>query len=467
MYDNRPRIAVTTNSVVSEVLKKRRRYRMRYIYRPFLVLALITVLIFSVSFFDKGLLGKWGPYLGRVVGDAVAGAATATGILPNNAGLNILIIGNNARDAGNALSLGTAGGQADILIVAHINVKKHQITLISVPRDTLIAMPGWNEPIPKIKCAFYLGLQTNPADGPAMAMKYVSGLTGMPISNYVAIDFHGFEDAVNAVHGIRIDVPARLYDPLHSGANLYPGWQILNGEEALAYVRIRQNEAGNGYRINDFQRQRAELQVLDALKKKVYDSYSNISELSKLIQILNKDVTTNLNMRQIISLADEALSWHVNHVYLGSDKDAMDILGASVSGLNNENYLTGAYYDVLDPAKVHALLKPYGASAPDSVLPALPPADSIPVAVYGPSIVVGQLKDAGFTSIDYRGPSGNVAQDTIIYPPGELYRGLVVGRCCGSGNEVVEPGPPGLQKVLYLVPGNRGMSAGAPFTPQA
>ena len=425
------------------------RFNKRYISRLFLVFVLVVTIAFSIDFFGKDLFGRWGPS----VDDTVSDAATQTGTLPNNNGLNILIIGNNARDATGALSLGSAGGQADILIVAHIDTASHEVTLVSIPRDTLVALPDWNEPIPKIKSAFNLGLQQSPQEGADMAMLYAAGLTGMPINNYVAIDFQGFVDAVNAVGGVSIDVPARLYDPLNSGADLYPGWQVLNGDQALAYVRIRQNQAGNNFRVNDFQRQQAELQVLKALKDKVLKSYSNIFELSQLVQILNKDVSTNLGPGQIISLARESLSWHVNYVYLGSDRDAMDIASAPVTGLNSGGYITGAYYDVLDPEQVYTALKPYGASAPDSVLPALPQAGSVAVEVYGPAAAADELRNAGFTRVDYRGPASNVSQDTVIYPPGQLFRGLAVGRACGAGNELVEPGPAGLNDILYLAAG--------------
>ena len=428
---------------------RRRRYRTRFIYRPLLVLLLVAALTLSVGFWDRGLLADWS--------SSVGDAAAKTGIVPQDNGLNVLIIGNNARDASNPLSLGTAGGQADILIVAHIDSQSHQVTLISIPRDTLVALPGYNEPIPKIKSTFNLGLQSSPSDGPALAMKYVSDMTGMTVNNYVAIDFQGFVDAVNAVHGISIDVPARLYDPLNSGANFYPGPQVLNGEQALAYVRIRQNQAGNDYRINDFQRQQAELQVINALKEKIYHSYSNISELSQLAHIVYNDVSTNLNIGQIISLVQASLSWHVNYVYLGSDNDAMDILSTPVAGLNSENYLTGAWYDVLDPAKVYALLRPYGARMPDTaVLPALPRPDTIPVAVYGSAVVSARLKQAGFAQVDYLGPDSGVSSNTVVYPPGQLYWGLAVARAEGGGDEVVEPGPPDLRQVLYLSPVSGG-----------
>jgi LCP family protein required for cell wall assembly len=430
------------------MIMSRVRYKVRY-GRVALVVVLLSIVAFAIYFYCKGQFAADGK---SQLGNSLANAMTNAGILPSNDGLNILIIGNNARNAKSALSIGTEGGQADILIVAHIDAKKKEINLISIPRDTLIAMPEWNEPIPKIKSTFYLGLQNSSQDGADMAMKYVSGLTGMPIHKYVAVNFQGFVDAVNAVHGITIDVPGRLYDPTHSKADLYPGRQVLNGEQALAYVRIRQNEASDNVRVNDFQRQQAEMQVVQVLKEKIYHSYSDISELRQLLQILNKDVATDLNTSQVVSLANEVLSWKVNQVYLGSDKDAMDITDAPAAGFNSGNYLMGAYYDVLDPEKVYSTLKPYGAVSLSTVMPILPQPAEVPVRLYGPAEVLDRMKQAGFSDIDFRGAAGKaVSQDTITYPPGNLLWGLVVGRFTGSGNEVIQPGPEGLREVIYQV----------------
>lgn len=68
---------------------------------------------------------------------------------------NILLIGNNARNPSNPLAIGQGGGQADIMMIAHIDPQKHQVVLISIPRDLLFAMPQYSVPIPKIKSLFF------------------------------------------------------------------------------------------------------------------------------------------------------------------------------------------------------------------------------------------------------------------------------------------------------------------------
>ena len=112
---------------------------------------------------------------------------------------NILLIGNNARQPQGPLSLGKSGGLADILMVVHIDPKTDKVTLISIPRDLLIAMPGWRVPEPKVKESFFLGLTQSPQRGPQVAMQVASRFTGLPIHAYIATDFNGFVDAVDAV----------------------------------------------------------------------------------------------------------------------------------------------------------------------------------------------------------------------------------------------------------------------------
>ncbi|MBX5437375.1 MAG: LCP family protein [Alicyclobacillaceae bacterium] len=352
--------------------------------------------------------------------------------------VNILLIGNNARGAKDPLSLGTAAGQADILIVAHIDPAKHQVVLISVPRDTLIAMPEWRVPIPKIKTTFTLGLQEAPEKGPALAMQYVSKLTGLPIHDYIVTHFQGFVDAVDAVGGIRVYIPARLYDPYYSGVNLKPGWQTLNGQQALAFIRVRQNQAGNGYRVNDFQRQQAEMQVLQILKRKLLDSATEPAQLVKLVQLWRKDVATNLSTAELAGLGMQCSGAAVKTITLGSDRDSMNLASAPLPGINQENYLTGAYYDVLDPAYIAKVLKPYGSAGSDLGLPPLPKPQDVPVTVYGSAAVADKLRKAGFP-VTYMG-ARPVARDAVYYPSGRMPWGWAVARVLGTSNEWVAPG---------------------------
>lgn len=365
--------------------------------------------------------------------------------------VNILLIANNARDAKGPLSLGTAAGQADIMLLAHIDPAKHDVTFISIPRDTLIAMPDWNVPIPKIKTVFPLGLQLSPQQGPLMEMKAVSQLTGLPIHQYIVTDFQGFADAIDAVGGIWIDVKARLYDPYYSGVNLSPGWQTLNGQQALAFIRVRQNQAGNDYRVDDFQRQRAEIQVLEILKHKLLDSATDPARLNSLTNVWRKDVATNISTPRLLGLATAIAGGRVQNVILGSVRDSMDLASAPLPGVNRENYLTGAYYDVLDPRHIATVLKPYGSTGSSTGLPPIPLPSQVPVTVYGSRNVAQSLTKEGFT-VQYKGSAGYVSRLSVYYPPGQMPWGWTVGRALGEANEWVAPGAAGSSAVIVYAP---------------
>ncbi len=364
---------------------------------------------------------------------------------------NILLIGNNARNPSTPLGLGTAGGQADILMVAHINPAKHQVVLISIPRNVLFAQPQFNNPIPKIKSLFFIGAQMNPNQAAQLSVQAVSQLTGLSINHWIVTDFQGFQDAINAVGGIRINVPGRLYDPANSGANLYPGWQTLNGQQALAYIRIRQNQASSTIRVNDFQRMNAEAQVLQALKAKLLNPGVALSSISGLIGTWKKDIATDMSTSDLIALAADLPHAKVTHITLGNIGDSMQLASAPLSGVNQENYITGAYYDVLNPAHIEQILKPYGASGASTGLPALPAPSTIPVQVYGSSNVVSKLQTAGF-QVTSLGAGNGTYPVQIMYPAGDIAWGWQVARTLATGNGIVEPGSPNPNAVVVYAP---------------
>lgn len=367
------------------------------------------------------------------IGKTISRTVTGT-----NKPINILLIGNNARGASGPLSLGKAAGQADILIVAHIDPDTHKVTLISIPRDTLIAMPEWKEPIPKIKSSFELGLQQSPEDGPKVAMKYVSKLTGLPINHYIVTYFQGFADAIDAVGGIKMNIPERLYDPKHSGADFKPGIQTLNGKQALAFIRIRQNSAGNTYRTDDFQRQNAELQVLNILKNKLLSQGTSLTEIQKLQQTWHRDVATNIPSALLLGLGMEGTGSQLEKITLGSVKDSMDITDTAIQGINKEGYLSGAYYDVVDPAEIAKKLKPYGSSGASTGLPPFPDPGKVTIDVYGSKAVASELQKSGFQTV-WLGPNNSDGQIKISYPDGQMMAGFEVAKVLGTANELVSP----------------------------
>ena len=359
---------------------------------------------------------------------------------------NILLIGNNARNPSGPLGLGTGGGQADIMMLAHIDPQNHTVKLISIPRDMLFAMPQYNITIPKIKSLFYIGAQMNPNQAAQLTVQGVEKFTGMHINYWITTDFQGFSDAINAVGGVRVYIPGRIYDPTHSGANFYPGWQTLNGTQALAYIRVRQNTAGP-VATNDFERDNAQAQVLLALQKKLLNKKSDLTHIGGLIGTWMKDVATNMSYDELLKTAGAIAGAKVSHFNIGNVGDSMDVLSAPATGLNQQNYITGAFYDIIDPAHVTQELKPYGSTGAWTGLP-LPPTSQIPVDVYASQSVVSKLQAAGYSVTVLGGGSGTYPVQ-IDYPPGDLSWGLQVGRTLATGNSVVQPGSSSNAVVVY------------------
>jgi LCP family protein required for cell wall assembly len=367
----------------------------------------------------------------RHPGDPVGVSITSTvaNVLQGDKTENILLIGNNARDA----TTPTAAGEADLIYVVHFDPKKRMITVLSVPRDALVAFPDWNDPIPKIKSALLMG-------GAQLETQTVSKFLGMPIQGYIEADFSGFEAAINAVGGVEIDVPARLYDPTFSHANFYPGKQHMNGTEALAYVRIRQNQAGNGDRTNSFQRSDAGTQVMEALKEQVL-AHTSVGALSRLVGVLRSDFATNLSTTQLVGLLASANHAKIETETVGRLQDTMVITSTSIPGVNHEGKITGAYYDVLTPQEIDAVVKPLGGKNPVTGLAPLPAPSTVTVTVSENAdgqAVLSLLHTAGFKVSAGTVPDSTAGAPIIEYPAGQLAAAEAVGRAIGNTNEVLE-----------------------------
>ena len=379
-----------------------------------------------------------GAYLWSWFGASSGGGPSAQ--VTTNTPFNVLLIGNNARQATGPLSMGTSGAQADILMVAHVDPAAHKVTLISIPRDLLIALPGWKDPVPKIKESFFLGLTQSPQQGPAVAMQVVSHFTGMPIKAYIATDFNSFIDAVDAVGCVDIDIPAVIYDPMHSKADFQPGVHCLSGPWVLAYIRVRQNQA-NAYRTTDFERMDAEAQVLFALKKKLLSNPVQAAlHLPSLVSVWRKDVATNLSNKELLSLGLTLARSQVSHITVGTINDAMQLASMPLPGINAENAIEGADYDVLNPADVTKALRPYGSTGAWTGLPPFPAPKDVPVVVEGSTYTASLLQKKGFpiTQGSTQSPS---SQLTVVFPNGQPSAGFAVAQALGTATELVEPGP--------------------------
>jgi LCP family protein required for cell wall assembly len=148
-------------------------------------------------------------------------------------GTNWLVVGSDSRAGLSAeqrkeFATGKAAGRrTDTMMLLHIG--DHGTTLVSLPRDSYLPIPGHGSN--KLNAAFAFG-------GPKLLVRTVEQATRIHIDHYAEIGFGGFVGMVDAVGGVNMCVPQRMKDP-KAGINLAPGCQNLKGGQALGFVRSR------------------------------------------------------------------------------------------------------------------------------------------------------------------------------------------------------------------------------------
>lgn len=160
-------------------------------------------------------------------------------------GTNWLLVGSDSReglDAERQAELGTgdaAGRRTDTMMLVHIPESGGEPTMVSLPRDSYVRIPGKGKD--KLNAAFAYG-------GPELLSRTVEGATGVRIDHYAEIGLGGFADITDAVGGVDLCVKERMTDPKAS-LDLQPGCQTVNGPQALGYVRSRASSRGDLDRV--------------------------------------------------------------------------------------------------------------------------------------------------------------------------------------------------------------------------
>lgn len=154
--------------------------------------------------------------------------------IPSTAGSNYLLVGSDGRqDLTNKerkqLHVGDVeGNRTDTIMILHVPLIG-QPTLVSIPRDSWVPIPGHGSD--KINAAFALG-------GPELLIETVELTTGLHIDNYVEIGMIGVARVTDALGGVTL-CPERRYKDKNSNLNVKKGCQEMDGKTALAYVRMR------------------------------------------------------------------------------------------------------------------------------------------------------------------------------------------------------------------------------------
>jgi len=242
---------------------------------------------------------------------------------------NILMMGTDARavqqTTGND-GTGTwmPGAQrSDTLMLLHIDADGKAASVISVPRDTWVQVPGHG--MAKINAGFSYG-------GPRLAVHTFEHLTGIRVDHIAWIDWDGFRQLTDALGGVDINVPETVES---SGSTLTKGVHHFDGEEALAYVRQRHGLPGG-----DFDRIQRQHNFLRSLMDSTRGSIS-IAHPGRAYSILDA-IAANLTVDSGFSTGDlRGLMFQTARM----QPDAIEFLTAPVAGLGMEGAQSVVYLD--------------------------------------------------------------------------------------------------------------------------
>lgn len=205
------------------------------------VLALLTTALLGLGV---------GGGLGYMAGDLlrppppVAVASPSPAPTPSVGEQTILVMASDAKGDNGRASLHS---NTDSMLLVHLDPATRRVSVLAIPRDTRAAIEGHGHF--KINAA-------NAYGGPELAKRTVSQLVGVPIDRYLLVSLRGVRAAVDAIGGVEVTVPKRMYYRDRAGGltiDLSPGRQRLSGRQAEAFLRFRHDEQGDIGRIHRHQ----------------------------------------------------------------------------------------------------------------------------------------------------------------------------------------------------------------------
>ena len=209
--------------------------------------------------------------------------------------VNILILGIDGVPEAAANSPKIFEGRSDTILLLHLDPRDKSISLLSVPRDTQVEVPG----IPFSKIS-----EANARGGAALAARLVSRmLNNTKIERYVRVSSNAFRELVDLLGGVEVFVPRAMSytdSAQKLKINLAQGWQTLNGEQAEQFARFRNDGLGD---IGRIQRQQSLIQDI----RNRLASPSVFVRLPQIVRLMQKYVDTNLNYEEILTLANFGL----------------------------------------------------------------------------------------------------------------------------------------------------------------
>jgi LCP family protein required for cell wall assembly len=192
--------------------------------------------------------------------------------------LNVLVLGVDTRPDQQEM-----GSRTDTIMLVQVVPKTGDVRLLSVPRDLLIEVePGRKD---RINAAYNYG-------GIDETVAALESYAGVPIEHYAIVDFQGFNEIIDAMGGVKVDVGHGVFpEKWHMGE----GVQRLGGRKALFYARYRGTSGGD---LDRMQRQR---ELVEALRSKAL-RWNIVKKLPATMKVMNENVQTDLGLDGAVAL---------------------------------------------------------------------------------------------------------------------------------------------------------------------
>ncbi|EGX56123.1 hypothetical protein SZN_29395 [Streptomyces zinciresistens K42] len=245
---------------------------------------------------------------------SVSDDGASTGGFSKDKAINILVIGTDKRTGAGNDGYGDTGssGHADTTILLHVSKDRSNATALSIPRDLITDIPdcpteqedGSTKTIPgESGVRFNLSLGQE-GRTPSCTMRTVTKLTGIKPDNFMLADFNAVKTLTTAVGGVEVCLAKDINDP-KSKLNLPKGRHVVQGENALAFVRTRYAVGFGG----DLSRIGLQQQFLSALMRKLKsnDTLTSPTKMIKLAEAGTQALTVDSQLDSINKLQELGL----------------------------------------------------------------------------------------------------------------------------------------------------------------
>ncbi len=364
-------------------------------------------------------------------------------LLPEaNAPAIALVIGSDHR-----YTDGSAPARSDTLMLVRIDPRTHLISLLSLPRDLWVPIPGFGDD--KINAAFSDG-------GPKTVLQTVKQLTGLRVNYLIGVNFHSFTSLVNDMGGVYVPVDqAYIHTQAENEAlpegerwsviDIPPGYQLLTGKDALAFSRFRHTDS-------DFYRNARQQTFLHAFEQKAAQRFHGISvsDFGAIKSIIDT-IASNVD----IAAANGGIGLHTMLKYATLAYSSKHIIASrlhATTGMIGAASVVEATPQAIRQA-VYAFTHPQDVPSPTGQLPTTPTRQKTKKHAWKPavdpstvsiSVLNGTLKTgaaagtaAGLAKFGYTTSSGNAptqsyAQTWVYYAPGQAAAAADVAHIIGG-----------------------------------